>query len=759
MSDDFLRVVLRTEAQWRSGARVGLRPCPGGALGLYAGPARAEVALPAAGCPGAVDAATLACHALAWVAPGGPGWVLRLRRGLEEEPIVVVDLTDLGLGGATRLRRSGGLLWLVDATAGRAVAVDPASWQIVREERFATGAVDVDVDAQGRLLILGKEQLRRSRDGVAEDVIGKGTLHDARAIATGADGTIVVADATAPGRFLVLPGGDPAQAVWRGNLARDIHGGLVPSRLLLGSEGQIFALDTSRARTLATIAPDGAYQGTFGDAETGLVSVAVDGDRLLGVGAAGLLRISLLPGAPGAAPEPGGTAVRGAAPLLGGRYYSRSLDSGPRPDGLWHRVDFDVDLPEGTLLEVSHVFSDDALLRDAVDRVFDLRAPGGERDDPAIAETLERRLRWSERPQILLGSADPAASRGAAAISVPRAPLRSVLLRDDEAMAARGGASSSRVGPPHPPRWLWLRLVLRALPGAFTPRAVDAEPAEPVLRSAEVLRPRQSYLRYLPAIYQEDASSRLFLDRFLSAFETQLGGIEREIDELARCFDPERAPVEFLDWLAAWFGLSLDPSWDESTRRALLAEAASLLRRKGTVAGIERLVEILTGSRPAVLDGAARGAPTRLGRGGVEAEGAGPRASRLGLDTLLVSSGRSPPRLGVLPLGASRLGTRAGGPAQTYRARAYRATVRLDVPASRRASVEAAVRAFTPAHVALDFEPVVGDDRLLAPGAAVGRPEPAPVGSLRLGVGTTTAPRRAPTLSEGRRIEDEPRLS
>lgn len=139
-------------------------------------------------------------------------------------------------------------------------------------------------------------------------------------------------------------------------------------------------------------------------------------------------------------------------------------------------------------------------------------------------------------------------------------------------------------------------------------------------------QPGQSsrYLDYLPAIYQQDtpADRPNFLGRFLLAFEkvlTGLGDLEEPgleeildgiIDPISgalrlagvhRYFEPgphlpdhERAPSEFLEWLAGWVALSLRADLDELRQRDFIARAVSLYRLRGTKQGLEEFVRIYT---------------------------------------------------------------------------------------------------------------------------------------------------------------------
>lgn len=99
----------------------------------------------------------------------------------------------------------------------------------------------------------------------------------------------------------------------------------------------------------------------------------------------------------------------------------------------------------------------------------------------------------------------------------------------------------------------------------------------------------------LPAVLQEDA----FLRRFLMAFDDALAPVFTTLDGLPSYFDPRLAPEDFLDWLADWVGVRLDETWPASQRRAVVANAAAIHRRRGTVAGVADAVRLAVGG---VLD-------------------------------------------------------------------------------------------------------------------------------------------------------------
>lgn len=116
------------------------------------------------------------------------------------------------------------------------------------------------------------------------------------------------------------------------------------------------------------------------------------------------------------------------------------------------------------------------------------------------------------------------------------------------------------------------------------------------LKSIKFYYPRNSYLRYLPAIYQRDEDSRRFLERFLSVFESSLLESDEIISNIQRYFDPLAAPADFVPWLASWLSLDLYDLIGERNRDLIL-HAAELYRWKGTVTGLKMLGEILEGCK------------------------------------------------------------------------------------------------------------------------------------------------------------------
>ncbi|MGH3943141.1 MAG: phage tail protein I [Pseudonocardiaceae bacterium] len=102
------------------------------------------------------------------------------------------------------------------------------------------------------------------------------------------------------------------------------------------------------------------------------------------------------------------------------------------------------------------------------------------------------------------------------------------------------------------------------------------------------------YLDYLPAAFREHP----FAGQFLLAFEAMLAGaddvegLEQTIGRVPEYLDPQTTPEEFLPWLAGWVALSLRADWDVQTKRGFIREIVPLYRQRGTLAGLQRMLEI-----------------------------------------------------------------------------------------------------------------------------------------------------------------------
>jgi phage tail-like protein len=77
-----------------------------------------------------------------------------------------------------------------------------------------------------------------------------------------------------------------------------------------------------------------------------------------------------------------------------------------------------------------------------------------------------------------------------------------------------------------------------------------------------------------------------FAVRFVSGFDDVLAPIFSTLDNLSAYLDPGLAPEDFVAWLGTWVGVPGDDRELPERRRRLVATAAELARRRGTVSGL-----------------------------------------------------------------------------------------------------------------------------------------------------------------------------
>lgn len=487
----------------------------------------------------------------------------------------------------TSITYAPGTLYVADSEAPRrVVALAEVNWQI----RWAVDAAadlstkdwepagpftpfDLAVGAEGELYALDGENkavLKFDVAGRRAGVFGQAALAAAQPtnLALSPEGYLYVLDPA-------------ASRVWKFDVG--LGGALVkvfeltspklpakfrPSGFAVDSHGDLYV---GERRSVASTEEDdrfirrfdgeGNYAGEAGDFRGSALSLALDSeDWIYAYGEEEDERkMSVL------TPTLRYTRAAGAS-LVRGRYFSLSLDSAEEGTE-WHKFVLDADIPANTQVQVSYRAADDkqvtvkettdeGVVRYVtvnLDRYIEQASnldEGGRARKAADLDTLDD---WSE----------PAVNAG-------------------DALILEG------VG-----RYLWLRIDL-----------VGGEEKAPSIGSLRLDFPRDTYLRYLPAVYQEDERSRDFLERFLSLFETFFAATEWRINHLARYFDVDSqlATGDFLRWLASWLAIPEDKSWSEEQLRELIRQAPELYRKRGTREGLEAMIEIFTGERPLVVE-------------------------------------------------------------------------------------------------------------------------------------------------------------
>lgn len=126
------------------------------------------------------------------------------------------------------------------------------------------------------------------------------------------------------------------------------------------------------------------------------------------------------------------------------------------------------------------------------------------------------------------------------------------------------------------------------------------QPDQKEIYDIQIFFPKQSWIEYLPEIYQRE-DSNLFLERYLGIFQTIYEDLNAKIRELPASFDMELAEKDYLIWLAEWLDIKESYIWSEKQQRDLLKRGVSLYKR-GTCQGLLDFIELYTGERPFLVE-------------------------------------------------------------------------------------------------------------------------------------------------------------
>jgi phage tail-like protein len=145
--------------------------------------------------------------------------------------------------------------------------------------------------------------------------------------------------------------------------------------------------------------------------------------------------------------------------------------------------------------------------------------------------------------------------------------------------------------------------------------------------------PVRSYLRFLPGIYQGAAPTRRRdvaradersmrqwgardqvattqvqlhhadqFRRFLFIFQHMMTTVTEKIDNISSLTDPMLADPRFLPWIASWVSFELDESLPLHQQRELVRRSIRLYRTRGTRAGVEEMIQVLTSAPVEVVE-------------------------------------------------------------------------------------------------------------------------------------------------------------
>lgn len=653
---EFRRQIFREFSQWDHGVSSKLQRLKDGGVSLYFRPTFSAWSVQTVESGNVASLAVDHCGRIFWIRRDN----CHLYRYDPISKLVeaMVPLADCDEGKKHEFGRMISVmrrLWILDLTGSRAIALRTDTFQIIAEIAL-TGPIDI---AWG-----GDRLFALDGNGIsAYDVNGR-MLTPARPhclscpIALGAEPQgewLYVLDASKD-RFLRFK----ADGSFHDNIGsfRDVADGFQPRLLAVDAEGNLFVC-ADKSNSAHEFSADGGYIGGTGDLNplAEILGMTFDAEGTLYAG------------------SPTGIARFGSEAAMAGSegvFYTGPLDSGGEGSDCWHRLDLIANLENGGALEVFYASTDEAGIVKAVNDVIGGSAPAGEK-----ATAIEALVgKWK----------GPEALRAIAAPQEQTSP-------DD----FRKRLSHSVLLSAETKRYLWLKVRFLA----------PAPQAKASISEMRLYYPRLSYLRYLPAVYQEDPASREFLQRFLAMFETAFSGLEATIEKIPEVFDPEHTPKEFLDWLAQWLDLGIEEGWAPEVKRRLIREAASLYEKKGRPDGLAEFIEIVIGRRPVIHESFETERPFILGE--PPGLGLGTRVFRRPMIDL--------PRdqrtiLGSSSLGTSRIRTNTQVPINPFRAAANHFTLLLDLSPQEFQRYERGlhriIRENSPAHVGYDIRLVSG---------------------------------------------------
>lgn len=140
-------------------------------------------------------------------------------------------------------------------------------------------------------------------------------------------------------------------------------------------------------------------------------------------------------------------------------------------------------------------------------------------------------------------------------------------------------------------RYLWIRIEL-----------AHAETHAEMPLSIKIAFPKETWLKYLPEIYEEDKESASFLERYLGIFQSLYEEMTEKIEEDPVFLNPWIAEEEKLHGIAQWLGVERTGLWNERQLRYLTSNAVEMYRYRGTTWFMKELLKLYTGKEPYIVE-------------------------------------------------------------------------------------------------------------------------------------------------------------
>lgn len=123
----------------------------------------------------------------------------------------------------------------------------------------------------------------------------------------------------------------------------------------------------------------------------------------------------------------------------------------------------------------------------------------------------------------------------------------------------------------------------------------------PKLGNFQVYFPKQSWISYLPEVYQASDPNQ-FLERYLAVFQVLYESMNDKIRGIPGLLDVDRTSEENLVRLAEWLDIAGSHIWNSWQLRQLLKQAVGLYKMRGTREGIRRMIRLYTGGEAYIVE-------------------------------------------------------------------------------------------------------------------------------------------------------------
>ena len=538
-------------------------------------------------------------------------------------------------------------LWVLDTVNKEIIAFSRDNFQI-KYILQGIDPVDIGIDRKGHIYVLNKNSPEDSYEiskytinGIFVEKFGQDYLKNPVGLSVNNDNSIYVIDSGYNNFIRITEEGEYSNIGDFTKISKNFR----PEIITIDTKGNLFVAGIdNNTESLYKFDSDGSYTGIIPvhDLIGRIMGLAVDSKGNLYLGSSnGIAYFSVLK----------------MFSRVEGFYYTKTLDSGIQ-ECKWNRLSLQARIPQKTLLNVYYYVSDSASLKKTIDGI--LTDP--EKSTQEKAGDIEENIPAWVGPQTLSGN---------------EITSRDMLFREKKG------------------RYLWMKIGLLTFD----------EKAGPEVTWMKILYPANSYLRYLPAIYQEDPISREFLERFLSIFETVFYDLETDIGNVSDYFDPDIVLPGFLAWLASWLNLAMEEDWTDDKKRYFIKRAPVLYKLKGTRESLEELIRLYTGKRPFILEHSRTGKPMVISRDG---------SFTLGIDSLLLKTPVRGFRLGDDSIiGQVALRDIVQSEEEPFLALAYQFTVIMNLTAEELKHYEKGLRQILdnekPAHTMYHIQTVGGD--------------------------------------------------